>query len=146
MATLTANSKRNFEFNEDPLYDDVPMIADDIIFEGAAVGEDASTGFARPLVNGDVFLGFAVAKSDNTGGLAGDRTVRVRTKGKVQLDVLTVATVADLNDGVNATDDDVFTLGAGSAIGVVSRYVGSPNATTVIVRFESFANRSLAGA
>ena len=140
MATLAANVKRDHEFNQDPLLNDIPMIADDIIFEGSAVGESASLGTARPLVNGDDFLGFAVAKADNTGGAAGDVNVRVMEKGRVKLDVLTVAGVADLGDGVNATDDNTFTLGAGTPIGKIVRFISG---TTCIVAFESLQQRSI---
>lgn len=142
MATLTVNEKRNFEFNEDPLYDDVPVIAADIIFEGAAVGELATAGTARPLVAGDVFLGFAVAKVDNALGAAGDKNVRVSKKGSVQLTVVGVVGIADLNATVYAIDDNAFTLtaGANTAIGKVGRFVSG---TSVIVRFEAFQVQSL---
>lgn len=140
MTTLAANEGRVFEDNEDRLLDDIPMVADDIIFEGAAVGENASTGEARPLVNGDVFLGFAAAKADNTGGAAGDVLVRVRKRGTVKLSVATVAGILDLGDGVNATDDDTFTLLAGTAIGKVQRFISG---TLVMVRFEAAQVQSL---
>jgi len=140
MATLTANSGRVYELNEDPLYDDVPVDAATTIFEGAAVGENASTGLARPLVSGDTFLGFAAAKSDNSAGAAGDQVVRVMKRGTVKLSVTTVAGVADLGATVNASDDDTFLLGAGSAIGKVGRHISG---TTCMVRFEAAAVRSL---
>ena len=140
MVTLAANVKRNHEINQDRLLNDIPVIAADIIFEGSAVGEDASTGFARPLVNGDVFLGFAIAKVDNTLGAAGDKNVRVSEKGRIQLDVVGVVGVADLGDGVNATDDDTFLLGAGTAVGKIVRFV---TGTTCIVAYESLQQRSI---
>ncbi len=140
MTTLAANKKRDHEFNQDPLLNDIEIIADDIVFEGAAVGENASTGQGRPLVNGDTFLGFAIAKTDNTGGAAGAKTIRVQEKGRIKLDVLTVTGVGDVGDGVNATDDDVFTLGAGSAIGKIVRFISG---IQCIVAFESAQQRSI---
>ena len=110
MATLTANKKIDYEFNEDPLLNDIPVVATDIVYEGAAVGESASTGTGRPLVSGDSFLGMAVAKCDNTTGAAGDKNIRVRQRGTMKVAVAIVAGIADLGANVYASDDDVFTL------------------------------------
>jgi hypothetical protein len=37
---------------------DIPVVATDIVYEGAAVGIVPGTGLARPLVAGDRFAGF----------------------------------------------------------------------------------------
>ena len=142
MATLAANKKRVYEFNESPLLNDVDIIADDVVFEGAAVGESASTGTGRPLVAGDVFLGMCIAKTDNTGGAAADKQIRVRQKGTVKLPVTGVGGAADVGATVYASDDDTFTLTVGSntAIGKIVRHVSS---TTVMVRFEAAQARSI---
>ena len=88
------------------------------------MGEDAA-GRARPLVAGDPFLGFAEKQVDNSGGAAGAVTVRVKSRGRVELPV-TGAVLAS-NDGalVYASADDTFTQTAGgnTRIGVVSRYI-----------------------
>ena len=60
MTTLAANSPRAYQLAE---REDYPVIATDIIYEGAAVGENAS-GYARPLAAGDAFLGFAIRQAD----------------------------------------------------------------------------------
>lgn len=142
MATLSANTKRVFEFNEDPLLNDVPVIASDIIYEGAAVGESSSTGNARPLVAGDVFLGFAVAKADNSSGSVGDTYVRVRQKGIVKLTVTGVTADDDLGIAVYASDDDTFTTSStgNTQIGKLIRWISS---TTCMVRFEAAAVQSI---
>lgn len=142
MTTLAANLGRVFEANEDRLLDDIPVIADDIIFEGAAVGELVTAGTARPLVAGDTFMGFAAAKVDNTGGAAGDENVRVHKRGTVKLQVTNVVGIADYGATVYAIDDNDFTLtaGANSPIGKVGRFV---TGTTVMVRFESVVAQSL---
>jgi len=142
MATLAANQKRVYEFNEDPLLNDVPVIASDIIFEGAAVGESSSTGNARPLQGGDTFLGFAVAKADNSSGSVGDTYVRVRSKGIVKLTVTNVSADDDLGVAVYASDDDTFTTAStgNTQIGVLHRWVSS---TTCMVRFEASTVRSI---
>lgn len=124
MATLATDKPRPYELGTIQEY---PVIAADIIYEGAAVGENAS-GYARPLQAGDVFLGFAESRADNSTGAAGDKTVRVRRRGQVELPVAG-ATAITANDQplVYASDDDTFTLTAStnSIIGRVSRWVAS---------------------
>jgi len=58
MATLAVDTPRDYETGVEAVYNHVPVIADDIIYAGAAVGDNAS-GYARPLQAGDPFLGFA---------------------------------------------------------------------------------------
>jgi len=103
-----------------------PVVATDIIYEGSAVGENAS-GYARPLVAGDVFLGFADRKVDNSTGAAGALNVRVKTKGNFQLPISGLAITANDRPVVYASDDDTFTLTAtsNSPIGRVLRWVST---------------------
>lgn len=138
MTTLAADKARNFELGD---IQELPMIASDIIYEGAAVGDNAS-GLARPLVAADSFLGFAERTTDNSAGAASAQKVRVRTRGQVQLTVVGASSAADVSETVYAADDDTFTLTAGSntAIGKVSRWVSG---TTCIVAFEALPFRSL---
>lgn len=135
MATLAADSARDYQVGEIEAY---PVIAADIIYEGAAVGENAS-GYSRPLEAGDPFQGFAIAKVDNSTGSAGDKRVEVKTRGRVRLTVAG-ATAITANDrpAVYASDDDTFTLTASSnsLIGYVSRWIAS---TDVIVEFDALA-------
>lgn len=142
MTTLAANSNRVFEHNEDPLYNDVPVIASDIIYAGAAVGESSSTGNARPLSGGDNFLGFAVAKADNSSGSVGDTYVRVRSKGIVKLSVTSVTADDDLGIAIYASDDDTFTTAStgNTQIGKLHRWISG---TTCMVRFEAVTVRSI---
>ena len=67
MTTLAANKPRAYELGERNHF---PVIAKDIIYEGAAVGIVPGTGHAQPLTATDKFGGFAVAKADNSGGAA----------------------------------------------------------------------------
>lgn len=143
MTTLAANVKRVYEFIDDPLLTDIPMIAADIIYEGAVVGESSSLGLARPLADGDVFLGFAVAKADNSTGAASDVYVRVRQRGTVKLAVTGVASTADIGAAVYSVDDNSFSLtdsGSDIQIGKVVRWISS---TSCMVRFEATAVRSI---
>lgn len=124
MTTLANDTPRDYQIGD---REDYPVIASDIIYEGAAVGENGS-GYARPLVAADPFLGFAVDKADNSVGAAGDKNVTVRTKGKVKLAVAG-ATAITANDrpAVYASDDNTFTLTStsNSLIGYVSRWISS---------------------
>ena len=135
MTTLAADTARDFQVGD---IEEYPVIASDIIYEGAAVGENGS-GFARPLQAGDAFLGFAEQKVDNSAGAAGDKGVRVKTRGRVRLTVAG-ATAITANDRppVYASDDDTFTLTStsNSLIGYVSRWIAS---TDVIVEFDALA-------
>jgi len=138
MTTLAANVARPFELGD---IQEVPVIASDIIYEGAAVGDNAS-GLARPLVAADPFLGFAESKADNSAGAASAIKVRVRTRGFVQLAVVGATSSADVSETVYASDDDTFTLtsSGNSAVGKVARWVSG---TTCIVYFEALPLRSL---
>lgn len=133
MTTLAANKQRQFQIDDKEEY---PVVAADIIYQGAAVGENGS-GYARPLVAGDPFLGFNVAKADNSAGAAGAIGAQVRTRGRIRLTVAG-ATAITANDRVPvyASDDDTFTLTAtsNSLIGFVSRWIAS---TDCIVEFDA---------
>lgn len=132
MATLAADKPRALELGEQ---NEIPCIAADIIYEGAAVGIVASSGHAQPLTSSDRFAGFALAKCDNSSGAAAAKSVKVIEKGKVQLSV-SGAVVTDVGQPVYATDDDTFTfLPTGAVfIGYVHRFVSSG---VVIVEFDA---------
>jgi hypothetical protein len=136
MATLAADSKRFFESEPAPVFNDLPVVASDIIYEGAAVGDNAS-GYMRPLSGGDPFRGFAARRVDNSSGSAGDKSVLLRSNGIVSLAVTSAAAVTDVGAIVYASDDDTFTLVGGTgktAIGKVHRWVSS---TTCLVAFQA---------
>jgi hypothetical protein len=127
MATLAVDMNRTYELAGDgDSLNDLPVIASDIIYEGAAVGENGS-GYMRPLVAGDPFMGFAQRKVDNSTGAAGDLLVKLRTKGRVKLSIDGLAITANDKPPVYASDDDTFTTTAGgnSLIGYVERFVAS---------------------
>ena len=123
MTTLAARKPRSFELGA---MNDLPVIAAGTIYEGAAVGIQASTGYARPLVAGDRFAGFAEATANNSAGAAAAINVRMYDEGEIQLAV-SGATITDVGLPVYATDDDTFTLSpvGGSFIGFVKRFVSS---------------------
>lgn len=130
MSTLAVDKPRAMELGE---RNDAPVVASDIIYEGAAVGLVDASGHARPLVGGDRFIGFAAAKCDNSAGLAAAKSVKVVQSGKVQLSV-SGAVITDVGQPVYATDDDTFVFNpvGGTFIGRVTRFVSSD---VVIVGF-----------
>ncbi|OHV85950.1 cytoplasmic protein [Ensifer sp. LCM 4579] len=121
MTTLAANKQRDYQMGDKEEY---PVVASDIIYQGAAVGENGS-GYARPLVAADPFLGFAEAKADNSAGAAGAITVNVKKRGNIVLPISGIAITANDRPAVYASDDDTFTLTATSntLIGYVSRWI-----------------------
>lgn len=134
MTTLAANSPRDQEVGN---INEIPVIASDIIYEGAAVGDNAS-GYARPLQAADPFLGFAEQKVDNSAGAAGALSVRVTERGKLVVPVVGATGVGDVGTAVYMSDDDTFTLTStsNSLIGKVGRYVSG---TTCMVHYKSSA-------
>lgn len=132
MTTLAANSPRSYELGERNF---LPVIASDIIYEGAAVGLVDGTGHARPLSGGDRFGGFAVAKADNSSGAAAAINVEVYECGEVQLSV-SGAVITDIGQPVYATDDDTFVFNpvGGTFVGFVKRFVSSG---VVVVEFDA---------
>ncbi len=132
MTTLAKDKLRVYELGDIAEH---PAIASDIVYDGAAVGIDSS-GNARPLASGDEFAGFCIAKIDNSAGAAGDKRVRVKAYGLIELDV-TGADATKVGEPVYATDDDTFTLTKATdavRIGYVHRHVSS---TKVIVAFRA---------
>lgn len=123
MTTLAANTPRAKEIGD---INEIPVIASDIIYEGAAVGVVDASGHARPLTSVDRFAGFAEAKADNSAGAAAAINVRVYKKGEAQLSV-SGAVITDIGQPVYATDDNTFVfLPTGAVfIGFVRRFVSS---------------------
>lgn len=123
MTTLAADEQRIKILGD---INEIPVIAADIIYEGAAVGVVIATGHARPLTSVDKFVGFAESKCDNSAGAAAAKNVRVVSKGTVRL-ALSGAVITDVGQPVYATDDNtfVFTPVGGVFIGMTKRYVAS---------------------
>lgn len=95
------------------------------IFKGAFIGL-APTGYARPLVAGDPFVGIAYEAIDNSSGANGDLSVRVYTVGDFGL-ALAGAAVAGIGRPVFASADDTLTLTANgnSYVGIVQDVIAS---------------------
>ncbi len=141
MATLAKDKIRTYESGPVDSLNDLPAVASDIIYEGSAVGDNAS-GYGRPLVAADPFLGFCKRRCENASGAAGDKNIKVIERGKVVLDVTGVTGPGDVGENVYASDDDTFTLTStsNSAIGKVSRHISG---TKCVVYFEAVQLRSI---
>ncbi|EME71394.1 cytoplasmic protein [Paramagnetospirillum caucaseum] len=122
MTTLSANTARTYHVGD---FEEYPVIASDIIYGGAAVGDNGS-GYARPLVAGDPFRGFAESKVDNSAGAAGDVHVKAKVSGLVELSISGLA-ITDVGKDVFASDDNTFTLtqGSNTRVGHVRRFVST---------------------
>jgi hypothetical protein len=123
MTTLAINAPRPVQLGE---FEQYPVVASDIIYEGAAVGLVKASGHARPLVAGDQFAGFCTEPCDNSAGAAAAKSVLVRTVGAIQLTV-TGVTATDIGQPVYASDDNAFSLSpvGGTFIGFVRRLASS---------------------
>jgi hypothetical protein len=140
MGTLAANKVRTYEASAVDEFNDLPVKADDIIYEGAAI--TLSSGLVAPLATTNGFYGFADKKCDNAGGGASAKNVRIRTRGYIVLAVTGVTAVTDVGTSVYAHDEDDFTLTAGSdlTIGKIVRWISG---TSCVVYFEALPLRSL---
>lgn len=132
MSTLT---KDDYKIKVIGDINEIPMIAADIIYEGAAVGIVTASGHARPLTSVDKFVGFANVRRDNSAGAAAAKKVRVLKNGVVKLSV-SGAVITDKGQPVFATDDDTFVfLPTGAVfIGFVENFISSG---VVEVRFDA---------
>ena len=123
MTTLAVNAPRPVQLGD---FEQYPVIASDIIYEGAAVGLVKATGHARPLTSADRFAGFATEICDNSAGSAAAKNVLTRVRGAVQLAV-TGVTITDVGQPVYAADDNAFQMSpvGGWFVGFVRRFVSS---------------------
>jgi hypothetical protein len=126
---LAVDTPRVYELGN---INELPVKAATKIYEGAAVGDDAS-GYMRGLVAGDPFRGFAQRQADNSGGAAAAINVKLITNGLISLTITGIA-LTNVGAEVYASADGTFTLTASgnSKIGYVHRYVA---ANTCIVAF-----------
>ena len=123
MTTLATDTPRTAVVGTRSEY---PVIASDIIYQGAAVGLVTATGHARPLTSDDRFVGFAERKADNSDGGAAAINVRVIYAGAIVLPV-TGAVITDVGLPVYAQDDNAFSFlkTSGVFVGIARRYVSS---------------------
>lgn len=142
MATLAADKPRTFEFVDVDQINELPVIASDIIYEGAGVGELNETGTVQPLATGstvDKFAGFCTEKVDNSAGAAAAKRCKLIEEGNIVVAVTGASAITDQGKDVYMTDDDTFTLTIGGVwVGKIKRWV---TGTQCVVAFQCFRKR-----
>jgi len=123
-------------------YNSIPVIDNDIVYEGAMVGMVAGSGHGNPInLSGDgtdVFMGHSRYEVDNTlvDHAAAGKNIRLLC-GRYRLKVtLTGVAITDVGATVYASDDNTLTKSSSNAVvvGVITRYVTTH---TCIVEFRT---------
>lgn len=129
---LTANRELQFYAVQELI--DLPVDDNVNIYKGALVGRNRTTGFVRPLIAGDEFLGVAYKQADNTiaGHAAGGISVRLHQAIDIVHTLSGVAN-ADIGKDAYASADDALTL-APTGNSRVGRIVAADATNTARVR------------
>lgn len=104
---LSANRELKYYASQERI--ELPVDADVNIFKGAFVGRNPTSGYARPLLAGDAFLGIAYRAADNSDGSAGDITVDLLQNIDI-VHPLTGVGVDDIGKPVFVSADDTLSL------------------------------------
>ena len=106
---LTANREVKFFASQELI--DLPVDDNVVIYKGALVGRNRSSGYARALTAGDEFLGVAYQQADNTvtGHTAGGIDVRLHQAIDI-VHTLTGVVTGDIGKDIYASDDETLTL------------------------------------
>ena len=104
-----------------------PVAASTVIAAGAMVVA-GNNGYAKNPEDfytiTDAFLGFCLKRVDNSSGLDGEETVRVKRKGRIKLEVEGGVSVAsNKKRRVYAIPDGIFTVNPGIYDGIFFGYV-----------------------
>lgn len=131
MSQLAANAQNTYELPGFGSPNDLPIKASTEIFLGSAVG--LTSGYARQLVAGDLFGGFAEQHVNNSVATDGAAMIPVRQSGRIQVAIASAA-VTDINKAVYMSDGATFTYTSTSntLIGRVIRWVSTG---VVVVEF-----------
>ena len=135
MVKLTKDVARDYELGD---INEIPVLGGELLYQGAAIGLEVASGYARSLLPTDKFLGFAEDIIDASSLTDGEKNVRVKKRGSIVLEI-TGITLVDVGKAVYATDDNTFTLSnTGSVyIGQISRFEGDEK---VVVDFDAGHN------
>lgn len=118
---------------------DSPVVASDIIYQGALVKHNAA-GYIAPAAaeSGAVFAGVAYERVDNSSGAAGDKMVRVIKMGTFLL-TGSGFTQANVGASVYASDDQTISTTQGTNEQEVGKIVKFVSATQVWVKIDNVA-------
>ena len=114
-----------------------PLGAGVHVRKGGLLAAAAATGLVQPASDsaGLVFIGVAYEESDNTGGTAGEKSVRVLKTGVFSY-AKTGAVQADTGKTAFVVDDATVSTAATTDSLACGTVVGVPNASTVQIRIE----------
>ena len=139
MTALADN--RSTIYVDDTDFEDVPLAANAIVFQGGIVCVDASGWGTKGATSTTLkAVGIAQGSADNTGGANGAKYVRVR-KGK---HILLNSTAGDLVTRANLfadcyiVDDQTIALTSNGSTRSIAGKVIDANATTVTVAFKPY--------
>jgi len=126
MAALTKDTFRVLEVGD---VNGLPVKAGVNLYHNAAVGVEAATGYARPLIAGDLWAGWVAETVDNTSGSDGAVNVKTEVNRNIVLNVTGVV-ITSFGANVYASSDNDFTLTSTSntLIGTVKRFVSAGKA------------------
>lgn len=122
---LTGQKPRDFitPFPEsEGVYD---VAASTTIYEGALVTVDGSGNLVN-LTGTTGFIGVAMHTVDNSTGAAAAKTIRVKTRGCIEVTIGDTIAKTDLNGTIEASDNDTFRLAAsitGNPVGKIAAIV-----------------------
>lgn len=126
---LATNTPRTFEEGD---INEYGIVASEAIYEGGALGINASGDVGSITSTRSIFIGFAL-HGMSLQSVAALRNARVRAKGLVYLPITSVVKT-DQGKDVYATDDGTFNLTGGYRIGRVYRFVSAGYA---VVEFDA---------
>jgi len=106
MSKLTKDTVRVYELGD---INEFPILGGEIIYQGAAIGSDPNSGYARPLQLGDKFLGFAEDHIDASHSSDGEKSIRVKVTGNILLEVENIS-LTDFGENIYAKNDNEFVL------------------------------------
>ncbi len=104
-----------------------------LIFKGAFVGVERSSGFVRNLAPGDLFAGIAYEEVDNTGGAAGAMTIRVYTEGDFVLPISAMGQTL-VGASVYAVDNETITAAPVAGASMVGVFLAPISSSIGIIR------------
>jgi len=110
-----------------------PVVNADIIYAGALVSVNAN-GYAVPGNDtaGQIFVGVAMERQDNSLGAAGAKTVNVKRRGLFKMTFGTAISQANVGDNVFLVDDQTVDVTANTThdifCGIIAAYIDSTHA------------------
>lgn len=124
MTTLAVDANRTYGLGDVQEY---PVVASDIIYEGAAAGQVKASGHIRPLTSVDRFVGFAERQADNSLGAAAAINCRVKRRGMVKLSIAGAVITDPVGLAIYGQDDNAFSFSpvAGVFVGTLARWEAS---------------------